>query len=157
MYMSDINSTSDHRLMCVADVAVMTRRSPFSQPQLLRPLPPNSLMVDQVVFAETRVSDPQSSLFTRVAICRDAVPESIASPSTVLLMAAYAVGGNMSTPEALAAEACAALLQARDAAAVGGLWEPHRAAWATLWDRGVQVTGNSALARLINATMCVGT
>lgn len=142
---------------CVCgNVSVVTHRSWLFKP-LLRQLPPESPMVDQVVYAETRVSDPHSSLFTRVAICRDVVPESITSPSAVLLMAAYAVGGNTTSPEDLAAEACAALLQARDAAAVGGLWEPHRAAWATLWDRGVQVTGNSALARLINATMYVRT
>eukprot|EP00035_Acanthoeca_spectabilis_P016238 m.328509 g.328509 ORF g.328509 m.328509 type:complete len:419 (-) comp16502_c1_seq24:1367-2623(-) len=107
----------------------------------------------EAVVATARVSDPKTSPITTAAICRDTVPTSITVPGQLTLLSAYVTSRNGTAAAEVVAAACLKLAQARADRDSGVLWGSHVDAWRTLWDRGVQVGGNPALARLVNATL----
>lgn len=107
----------------------------------------------EAVVATARASDPKTSPITTAAICRDTVPTSMTVPGQLTLLSAYVTSRNGTAAAEVVAAACLKLAQARADRDSGALWGSHVDAWRTLWDRGVQVGGNPALARLVNATL----
>lgn len=125
----------------------------------IAPPPPLAPFGSAVVNGTNLVPETNSTAFTVVAGATDLVPTAFpilvtaGGNTTLAFLTAFAATMDPTQAPGLAAQAASALSAARAAFINGSLHAEHVAAWATLWESGVEFAGRIDVAQAANASL----